>query len=179
MTVIVAIKSTDGIVMAADRRVTVDDRGWRIPMADKKIGRVGTMLVGTCGDSFPGEVLMEMKPPKRIPGEDALTYLRKRVLPKIRLELNDEESYEWAALVALDGRLFEINHTEVVEIGGGGRFWACGAGKEVAIGYLHARFQRHPVVNAASCSEIARETVEVAAKYNTTCGDGCDIEYAP
>lgn len=173
MTVIVAIKSQTGIVMAADRRVTANDQGWRIPMADKKIGRVGPMLVGVCGDCFPGEVLLELKPPKRNAGESALTYLRKRILPKIRALLPDDRDFDWSALVALDGRLFSIDHLNAVEIEA--NFWACGAGKEVAIGYLDALWKGAGMSHDAC--DLAKAAVRVAAKYNTTCGDGCDVDW--
>lgn len=175
MTVILAIKNAEGVVLAGDRRVTCDDKCWSIAAATPKIGFVGQMLVGYCGDTTPGEVLLGLKAPKRNPKEDAVTYLRKRVLPKIRFELNADTEYDWAAIVVLDGRIFEIDHVSVVEVAD--YYWAVGSGKAVAAGFLFATLGQHSQleVSCTKAYEIATRAIEAAARYIKSCGDGCDV----
>lgn len=178
MTVIVAVRRSDGgISMAADKRVTLK-RGWRIPMADSKLGRVGGMVVGVCGSTAPGELLLSGRPPRRLPDQDALDYLRTRVGPWMRRRvakagLTDED---WGALVALDGRLFEMDEAAgVTEVNSD--VWAVGSGKGLAVGAVLGWVKAGEPLRTghAQTSRMLASAVEVASTFDTMCGDGCDI----
>lgn len=180
MTVIVALRRADGgISIAADKRVTLEN-GWRLPMADSKIGRVGDMLVGVCGSTAPGEIVLSMGAPERGP-EDALTYLRCALVPELRSKIAEAElaGEEWGAMVVLDRRVFELDENGgVTEINSDA--WAMGSGKAAALGCLYG-LTSHGNYNDAYYRDVRvaddwlRRAVEVASTLDTTCGDGCDV----
>lgn len=177
MTVIVAMRRADGgIAMAADKRVTMK-RGWRLPMADSKIGRVGAMLVGVCGSTAPGEILLSMAAPKR-GAESALVYLRSVFAPALRAKIAKAElaGEEWGAMVVLDRRVFELDENGgVTEINSDA--WAMGSGKAAALGALYGWVEggnpSHPDILTTEAA--LRIAVDVAAKLDTNCGDGFDV----
>lgn len=179
MTVIVALKRADGgVCMAADKRVTLK-RGWRIPAADPKIAFVGEMLVGVCGSNAPGELLLSWTAPKREPDSDALEYLRRRVGPAFRqwVAKHGLQDEDWGALIALDGRLFEMDEAAgVTEVNGS--FWAVGSGKAIALGFLTGlcRGRQRALGYDGICASLKdlEQAVEIASLYDTTCGDGVD-----
>lgn len=178
MTVLIAIRRNDGgITMAADRRVTCSD-GWSLPSKDGKVAKVGPMLVAVCGDAAPGELLLTMRLPKRVK-VDALAYLRYQLVPKLRSALGNEfaETDAWGALIALDGRIFELDGDGAVcEINR--PWWCMGSGKSVASGFLCGAqwtgldFKGQTL---AQTERMVRDCIDIVGRFDTNVGDGYDV----
>lgn len=177
MTVIVAIRRADGgISMAADKRVTVKD-GFRIPMKDSKLGTVGDMLVGVCGSTAPGEILLSCDPPAR-DGLEPLHYLRTVLAPFLREKIAAAglDDQDWGAMVAIEGRVFDLDEElGVTEINAD--YWAAGAGKLAALGCLYglAAANQFTSGDKAASEILLRVAVDAAEQFDTSCGDGMDL----
>lgn len=180
MTVIVAIRRADGgISMAADKRVTVKD-GFRIPMKDSKLGTVGGMLVGVCGSTAPGEILLSCDPPAR-DGLEPLHYLRTVLAPFLREKIAAAglDDQDWGAMVAIEGRVFDLDEElGVTEINAD--YWAAGAGKLAALGCIYGLASGDALDRSTKqgASLALRMAVDAAEQFDTSCGDGMDLFHA-
>lgn len=119
MTLILAAKTKDGIIMAGDRYEGGDMAKHLCVMP--KIADKDGILLGAAGNSLQCLVLIDlMILPERKPHQDVLSYIIYSLAPNILLELEaakvynpreeapKEQKLEVEILIGIDGRIFEL-----------------------------------------------------------------------
>lgn len=172
MTAIVGISKDGKVWMGADSLVSNPDTVDL--MSESKIYKVGHMYMADAGSIFPGQAIKyRWEPPifkRSDSGDDVMEYLCKKVVPSLKkfvedegLEERDEDDILMgiSALIALEGRLFELELWSIMESKFG--FSAIGSGSEVARGSLYTtrnwRNQKRRVVEALVSCEALLPTV--------------------
>lgn len=184
MTCIAAIRTDDGVWMAADRRVI---RGWgRDEHATAKLFRVGPLLMGCAGGLRERQVVQFGLAADVVPDEpddrDAMEWVVADFVPAVRQALTDAgrmkaengvESIELTMLVAFEGRLFRVGSTFGV-IEAPLPFAACGSGEDQAFGALYATdgLRMDP-------PDRLRLALEAAERGNIGVGGPFDFEFQP
>ena len=147
MSVVVAARTHHhGIVMACDSQVT---DGYIKETTTQKIWTDGVVLYGACGDLRTIQVIRNFTPKASEDGRDLEESVLVNTLVQVLREAadrhgtlirNDEgvDGFDAHLLVAYGNRVAMIDNTFAVMLPESGRA-AIGTGREVALGYLHAR----------------------------------------
>lgn len=181
MTCIAAIRTDEGVWMAADRRVV---RGWdRDEHSQAKMGRVGPALVGCSGDSRQAQVVRHCAeaPPLAADGDvtrwmvvDFTAAIRSALAAAGQVKTdNGVESVGLTMLVAVAGRIYHVGTSlSIVENPDG--YAACGGGEDFALGALYATASLGMAPEAR-----LRLALEAAERGNIAVGGPFDFEFLP
>lgn len=188
MTVIAAIRDANGdVYMAADSAGT---SGWSQQCrVDKKIKRVGNMLIGFTSSYRMGQLLhYKLTPPEHPKDMHVDVYIRTLFVDTVRelfvnngyayIDNNREEGGIF--LVAYQGHIFRIDSDYQVGEHVEG-FDAVGSGEDLAIGALYATgIKPAKACPKRVCGHSMRERVELAVqcaiKFNAGCNGEIQIE---
>lgn len=177
MSIVVAVKTHNGIAIAADTLMTngpvLASASYRVNPS--KLVRHGGSIVGFVGESVTqGHFALLIRHfPKRIKlGNreeifDSFLSVPEMLKPLCRSKAEDDDDElsvpEIHALVANQGGIFEVaSEHHVIEYT---RFTAIGCGMMLALGAMHALYDR-----CEDAATIARAGVEAACEFDSCCG---------
>lgn len=197
MTVIfVARKSKNKLMMAGDRRLTLDESGHYSTDPNPKIKKIGKTLVGGAGSASGCDLFFTLKSLShvdKVPAESLNTYLQNTLLKEYRnilvergfvfKERSDfvetESSHDDGCLFLLvvKGKVFEIysgnNTVNCLELSAPVGI-GCGATTATAIYRTLVALQEDGELNTDPKSKLAY-TMSLTATLNSGCDDNIDI----
>lgn len=185
MTVIAAVKTNDGIAMAADSATTHGGAVEQVlPVDKKKVRRLGGALVAFSGWSIYHNILDDLATRRRKPKLDntrdiyrfflAFKRTLKADYDLIRDGVADENAppffdFDTRFLIASKGGIFEVssigNVTEVTP------WYAIGCAEAYAMGALKATY-----AHTRSASALAKQAVKVACDLHPYCRPPITVE---
>ena len=173
MTAIVGIQLKNAAVLAADSRITSDDKPYTAKGIRKVITK-GEYIYAFAGDDQAASIAEYLwVPPKVSRTMDADKFMMSKVLPSLRKAMIDN-GYEpeaadkdagFDALIAFNGIIYEISHYYSFSRDDGG-FYAIGGGGNLALGAV-AMVAPKTIKDA---EEVAIKAIQISANYNTTVG---------
>ncbi|WP_164868126.1 Ntn hydrolase family protein [Rhodovarius crocodyli] len=173
MTIIVSLRTPDGVVVGADSCLS-DESGNRNRSRLPKLFRIGAVLIGYAGDARLGEVLRyQLQLAERHPKTDAAAWISTVVAPAIRQVAVDHHLVAEAAdllpgtlLLVTDGRAFILHSdygvSEPVE-----RYAAIGSGERLAVGALHGLL--HLGIELDDPEAAIKAALSAAAEHDVGC----------
>lgn len=181
MTIVVALKKDNEVILGSDSIKTLDDR--RLKGYEDKIITFANFSVGLAGTGPISECLELIKiPSKKEEDEeepvdwnqatlnttiDVLNFLT--AVTDLLEERGGEETINdlFLLIATNDGKIYlTINSSEVSEIKD---YWAIGSGQDYALGAMFALWDNYPL------RVIAERALNIACEFSISCGGDLDI----
>ncbi|MBT4524507.1 MAG: hypothetical protein HOI88_02385 [Phycisphaerae bacterium] len=184
MSVIVAIRKENKIVMAADTLTTFGDsevmpqENARTP----KVGRIGDSLIGGAGwavyDDILNDFLATRPTPDLSSSRKIFTFFLEfwKALHEQYTFVNDQASQACSPFGDLDSTFLIANSGGIFTVASDlgvtplNRYYAIGSGGEYAIGVLYTLYERTDDI-----AELATDAVKAAIAMNLQCGGAVDV----
>ena len=184
MSVIVAIKKNNRIVMAADTLTTFGDsevmpqENARTP----KVGRIGDSLIGGAGwavyDDILNNYLSTRPTPDLTSSKKIFSFFLEfwKALHEQYTFVNDQAAQAMSPFGDLDSTFLIANSGGIFTVASDlgvtplSRYYAIGSGGEYAIGVLYTLYNRTDDIK-----EIATDAVNAAIAMNLQCGGAVDV----
>lgn len=191
MTIIVAVKTDEKIIIGTDKRVIegdtiVSEESSKILIKDLTIENSHTIkhekfLIAFSGLYSLFELLKTFTVPLKNSNESFIEYLYDKFVPTLNSYLqeyhfirsynNGQEGVEWELIIAYKNQLFLIEYNlGINEIHT--PYYAAGAPKDIALGSLHTAYKKdkHPV-------EIfmVQNAIQACAAHNITCNNNMEL----
>jgi len=191
MTVIVAVKTDEHIIIGADKRVIEDDtivseESSKILIKDLTIENSHTIkhekfLIAFSGLYTLFELLKTFTVPLKNSNESFIEYLYDKFVPTLNSYLQEyhfirsyndgQEGVEWELIIAYQNQLFLVEYNlGICEITN--PYYAIGAPRDIALGSLHTAMkkEKNPV-------EIfmVQNAIQACAAHHTSCNDNIEI----
>ena len=184
MSVIVAIRKENKIVMAADTLTTFGDsevmpqENARTP----KVGRIGDSLIGGAGwavyDDILNDFLATRPTPDLSSSRKIFTFFLEfwKALHEHYTFVNDQATQACSPVGDLDSTFLIANAGGIFTVASDlgvtplNRYYAIGSGGEYAIGVLYTLYERSDDI-----SELATDAVKAAIAMNLQCGGAVDV----
>ncbi len=175
MTCVIGMVDSGRVYMAADSATAT---GWEVlPMAGKKLFRLGDMLIGVAGNHSVGQLVRYVKLSQRPDAVSDEDYLLNTVLVDIRRCLREHgvtkvednvEELPSEMLIAYHSRLYKVGiDCALVELASG--IQAIGSGREYALGTMLALAKKRP-------TERLLRSLECAAAMCASVGESFVVE---
>src|SRR6056297_1078296 len=182
MTIIVAAKDDNGIIMGADRQLT--SGGLETNTKDSKIFTKDDFIIGVTGSPRCKQLLEYswVIPPYNSTLEDENTYLHRTVINSIRnlfkdsgyaeINNNNEEFFD-TIIMGYNKRIFTIEYNyQLREIDE--PYICVGSGQEVAYGSIYSMWNNY-TEKEYPIDYIVEEALRAAAYFDIYCNDRFDI----
>lgn len=191
MTIIVALKNQDEIIIGADKRLTEDDtivseNESKILIKEFLVDSYNGITYEKFVIAFSGlyslfELLKTFDIPSKRVNESFLEYLYGTFVPKLNNHLrkynlirefyNGQEGVEWELLIAYQNQLFLIEfNLGVIEITT--PYYAIGAPRDIALGSLYTTSQDDTIT---SKEDIVATAIRACATHNVSCNDNMEL----
>ena len=190
MTIIVAVKDDENILIGADSRVTI---GETIESEDsskiliKELTIIGyrkstteNFLIAFSGAYFLFELLKTFDAPYKVEGDTFKEYLYNSFVPEINKylrkynfvhDLEGQDGVNWELLIAYKNSLFLIQfNLGILEIET--PYYAIGGAREIALGSLYTT---HYDVNVTDKEYIVTTAIKACAAHNLYCNDNLQL----
>ena len=178
MTAIVGIQLKNAAVIAADSRITYNDKPYVAKGIEKVITK-GDYVIAFAGDDQAANIAQYMwNPPKLSRTMSSDKFMMSKVLPSLRKAMvengynpdNDDKDAGFDALISINGIIYEISHQYTFSRDDGG-FYAVGSGGSLALGAV-AMIEPKTIKEA---EEVATKAIQISANYNTTVGGDTQV----
>lgn len=187
MTVVVAVKNDNDIMIGADKRATLGDMIASEDCSKILIKTVNVnnypdmdeeqILIGFSGPTSAKEILKLFEMPIKDKRETFIEYWYKKVYSELYSYLKDFENIEeynngqhgitWRLLIAYKNELYIVGETlEMRKIEED--YYAVGSGSEFALGSLYTT---HEDSQVTSIGYTVASAIRAAAKFDTNCND--------
>ena len=191
MTVIVAVKKDEEIIIGADKRVTeedtiVSDKSSKILVKDLMIDSYNGVTHEEFLIAFSGlyslfELLKTFIPPAKKSTQPFTKYLYMFFIPSLNSYLQDynfirnysngQTGVEWELLIAYKNRLFRVEfNLGVCEITT--PYYAIGAPRDIALGSLYTNYNDHP---QPLPGYMVATAIRACAAHNILCNDDFEL----
>lgn len=191
MTIVVAVKTDDKIIIGSDKRVIEDEtitseNSSKILIKDFAIESYSDLKYDKFIIAFSGlyslfELLRTFKAPNMNSKDSFLEYLYKTFVPKLNSHLNKynfiqeyrsgQRGVDWELIIAYKNSLFLVEfNLGISEIQT--PYYAIGAPRDIALGSLYTSYNetKHPVE-----IRMVKTAIHACATHNTTCNDNIDL----
>jgi len=188
MSVVVAVRKNDSIVMAADS-LTCFSEDEQLPQDNSrsaKIIRVGHSILGGAGwgiyDDILGDFLADRDPPAFDSERSIFQFFLElwKALHDKYTFVNDQASSKDSPFGDLDSSFLIANRSGLYRVCSDlcvsrfQRYYAVGSGSEYAMGAMHALFD-----DTLDAAQIAERSVRSAIAFNVYCGGEIDVLEVP
>ena len=189
MTLIVAVKTDEKIIIGADKRVTegntiVSENESKILLKELTIAgyqhiNYEKFLIAFSGAYSLFELLKTFNTPTKDEKDSFLEYLYKTYIPKLNTHLrkynfiqdyNGQDGVDWELLIAYKNQLFLVEfNLGIIEINT--PYYAIGAPRDIALGSLYtSNIKKHPV-------EIfmVKNAIKACAAHSISCNNNIEL----
>lgn len=190
MTIIVAYKTDDKIIIGADKRVIEDkiivsETSSKILNKELIVESYNNLnyehfLIGFSGAYSLFELLKTFEAPRKDSNDTFMEYLYKNFVPKLHnhlrkynfyIDYNGQEGVDWELLIAYKNNLFLVEfNLGVIEILAS--YYAIGKSKDIALGSLYTTCQEGSVT---SKGYIVATAIRACAAHHTSCNNKMEI----
>lgn len=192
MTIIVAVKTDERIIIGADKRVTEDDtivseNTSKILVKDLTVesfiknNEYEQFLIAFSGVTSLLELLKTFTPPHKDANDSFMEYLYKIFIPKLNSHLqnynfiknynNGQTGVEWELLIAYKHQLFLVEfNLGIVEINT--PYYATGAPRDIALGSLYTTSQDDSITSNGYKVATA---IRACAAHHVLCNDDFEL----
>jgi ATP-dependent protease HslVU (ClpYQ) peptidase subunit len=179
LTVVLAIKAANKVVIASDSLTTLDDRKLKNVINDPKLFKFTNFIVGIAGTGPIGDVLEEIRATDyseedynwvdhEIHNKGDVTIFFESFLQKFKEKFSDysgDEDEKPEFLIITKSKIFLVlGESSVFEIK---NFWSIGSGGDLALGALSALYE--DIKTQKKLYEVAKTAVDISCKYSKTC----------